>query len=83
MLQLITKRLISKLRAIRIRARTNRLIRVRILTRVIMHLTRLGRGDQNIFKGFTSSVKEIRSGVRLITIRLSSSRQISKGKRKT
>ena len=82
MAQRITKRVISKLRAIRIRARISKLIRVRILTRVILLQTKSEKGDQSIFKDSTLSVKEIKNGVRLTTIRLNSSRQISRGKRK-
>jgi hypothetical protein len=82
MVQRITKRVISKLRAIRIQARISKPIRVRILTRVILLQTKSGKGDQSIFKDSTLSAKVIKNGVRLITIRLNSSRQISREKRK-
>ena len=82
MVQRITKRVISKLRAIRIRARISKLIRVRILTRVILLQTKSEKGDQSIFRDSTLSVKEIKNGVRLTTIRLNSSRLIFREKRK-
>ena len=78
----ITKRVISKLKAIRIRARISKLIRVRILTRVILLQTKSGKGDQSIFKDSTLSAKEIKNGVKLTMTRLNSSRQIFREKRK-